>query len=130
MNTTQIEQAWSEYVSDLTTGMSQLQIAEHTGLAQTNIGKWLRGEPGIPRAESVIAFARSFRRPPMEALVASGYLTTEEVTSPLRPSLSVYEDGELIAELGRRYPADVARPAARARRARLRDAKPLPESGY
>ena len=95
---------WSLYVRRIAGGLNQVQIAEKAGLSQTNIGKWLRGEPGAPRAESVIAFARAFDQPPIEALVAAGYLTAAEAQSTARTPLDDYSYTELIAELQRRNP--------------------------
>ena len=95
---------WSAYVRQIASGLNQVQIAEKTGLAQTNIGRWLRGEPGSPRAESVIAFARAFGQQPVEALVAAGYLSAAEAQSTARTPLDDYSYTELIAELQRRNP--------------------------
>jgi transcriptional regulator with XRE-family HTH domain len=81
-----------------------MQIAEKTGLAQSSVGAWLRGQPGVPRAESVIAFARAFRQSPIEALVAAGYLSTEEAGMTQRTPLSQYSRDELFDELGTRFP--------------------------
>jgi transcriptional regulator with XRE-family HTH domain len=95
---------WSEYVRDVAGELNQLQIAAKTGLAQTNIGRWLRGEPGAPRADTVIAFARAFDQPAVEALLAAGYLTVEEAQAKARTPLSEFSVHELIAELDRRFP--------------------------
>ena len=95
---------WSLYVRRIAGGLNQVQIAERAGLSQTNIGKWLRGEPGAPRAESVIAFARAFGQPPLEALIAAGYLSAAEAQVSARTPLDGYTYSELIAELQRRNP--------------------------
>jgi transcriptional regulator with XRE-family HTH domain len=95
---------WSEYVRDVAGGLNQLQIAAKTGLAQTNIGRWLRGEPGAPRADTVIAFARAFDQPAVEALLAAGYLTSEEAEAKARTPLAEFTMHELIEELNRRFP--------------------------
>lgn len=97
-------ESWSEYVKRIAAGMNQLQIAEKTGLAQTNIGRWLRGDPGIPRAESAIQFARGFNRPPVEALVAAGYLNKDEAaaTIEIRIPLSEFSNQEVLDDVNRR----------------------------
>lgn len=98
---------WSDYVRRIAGGLNQLEIAAKTGLAQTNIGRWMRGEHVIPKAESVVAFARAFNEPPVEALVAAGYITAEEAGARARKAktpLREYSEHELIDELSSRFP--------------------------
>jgi transcriptional regulator with XRE-family HTH domain len=97
-------ETWSDYVRRVAGTLTHAQIAQKSGVASSNVGRWLRGEPGLPRAETVIAFARSFNESPMEAMVAAGYFTHEEATSDVRTPLSEYTYAELIAELQRRNP--------------------------
>lgn len=97
-------ESWSEYVRRVAGSFTQMQIAEKTGLAQSSVGAWLRGQPGIPRAESVITFARTFRQSPIEALVAAGYLSVEEADMQERTPLSRYTRDELFDELSTRFP--------------------------
>lgn len=99
-------ESWPDYVRRIAGSLTQVQIAEKAGVAQTNVGRWLRGEPGLPRAESVIAFARAFGEKPVEALIAAGYLTHEEAAETARTPLGSYGYSELIAELQRRNPDD------------------------
>lgn len=96
---------WSGYVRRVSGGRNQLDIAAKTGLAQTNIGRWLRGESVVPKAESVVAFARAYGQSPLEALVAAGYITEEE--AGIRPRktktpLKEYSEVELLEEMLRR----------------------------
>jgi transcriptional regulator with XRE-family HTH domain len=101
-----VTESWSEYVRRVARGLTQAQIAEKMGgIAASNIGRWLRGEPGMPRADSVIAFARAFGQPPLEAMTAAGYFTEGDVTTSRTP-LSAYAMGELIDELRRRTVTD------------------------
>lgn len=94
------EQTWSAFVRRVTGGATQVDIAKRAGLAQTNVGRWLRGDPGAPRADSVIAFALAFEQDPVEALVAAGYLKDEWVSgSGPRTPLSQYSDEEITHEL-------------------------------
>jgi transcriptional regulator with XRE-family HTH domain len=96
---------WARYVRDVAGNLNQLEIAAKTGIAQSNVGRWLRGEPGIPKADSVVALARAFDRPPVEALVAAGYITEEEAGANARRErtpLNDYTDVELVDELRRR----------------------------
>jgi transcriptional regulator with XRE-family HTH domain len=100
---------WSDYVRRIVGELNQLEIAAKTGLAQTNIGRWLRGAPGQPKADSVVIFARAFDQPPVEALMAAGYLTPAEAgvkarLPKARTPLREYTMHELLDELSRRFP--------------------------
>lgn len=96
-----VVESWPEYVRRVTRGLTQAQIAERSGLAQSNIGRWIRGEPGQPKPDKVLAFAAAFGQPPAEALIAAGYLTDADVATKRTP-LSAYTMAELIDELRRR----------------------------
>lgn len=100
-------ESWAEYVKRITHPLNQTQIAEKTGIAQTNIGRWLRGARGLPKAEYVVALARTFDQNPVEALVAAGYLSHDEVGVPFKPKsgrtpIKDYSTDELLAELRNR----------------------------
>lgn len=85
--------------------MSQTEIAEKTGVAQTAIGRWLRGDTGVPRAESVVAFAKAVGRPAVEALIAAGYLEPCDAGQPVnvvQQSIRDFSTDELLDELRRR----------------------------
>ena len=97
-------ESWAQYVRRATQGTTQAQLALVTGVAQTAIGRWLRGETEAPRAESVVGFARAIGKPPVEALVAAGYLTPSEAAQHievLNPLSDVATD-DLLEELRRR----------------------------
>lgn len=54
-------ESWAQYVRRATAGTTQVQLALVTGVAQTAIGRWLRGDTAAPRAEwlaSLIAWVR------------------------------------------------------------------------
>jgi len=96
---------WSVYVRRVSGGRGQLDIAAKTGLAQTNIGRWLRGDMVVPKAESVVTFARAYGQSPIEALVAAGYITAEEagVRPPkAKTPLKDFSERELLEEVLRR----------------------------
>jgi transcriptional regulator with XRE-family HTH domain len=98
--------AWSDYVQRHAKGLTQMQVADKTGLAQTAISRWLRGDTNAPRAEYVVAFARGFDQNPVEALIVAGYITAEEAgaTTEVRTPISEYSGVELIDELRRKWP--------------------------
>lgn len=102
----QVVETWPDYVRRIAAGLTQAQIAEKIGVASSNVGRWLRGEPGMVRAETVIAFAKAFNEPPMEALVAAGYFSPDESAGQARTPLSQYSTDELFAELRRRTITD------------------------
>lgn len=78
-------------------------FATLTGVDQTAIGRWLRGDTGAPRAESVVAFARAVNRPPVEALIVAGYLSPDDVQgATVRGSLDDFTVDELLDELRKR----------------------------
>ena len=97
---------WAEYIERVTAGMTQMQIAEATGLAQSAISRWLRGDTEAPRAEFVVQFARKLDRNPIEALIAAGYVTADEAGARLdiKTPLREYSNYELVHELGLRNP--------------------------
>ena len=94
---------WPGYVRRVAAGLTQAQIASRIGSVSTsNVGRWLRGEPGQPAADNVIAFARAFDQPVIEALIAAAYLAPDENGSTGRTPLSQYTRAELLDELLRR----------------------------
>lgn len=97
-------ESWAQYVRRVTHTMTQTQAAEKAGITQTAIGRWVRGETDAPRAESVVAFARSLNLPPVEALIAAGFITDDEAGQVIhvRTPITDYSDEELTAELTRR----------------------------
>lgn len=97
-------ESWAQYVRRATAGTTQVQLALVTGVAQTAIGRWLRGDTAAPCAESVVAFARAIGKPPVEALVAAGYLLPSEAAQRIEVThpLSDYSTDDLLEELRRR----------------------------
>jgi len=96
-------QSWPAYVRRVTGSLKQEQIAETTGISQTTISAWLRGAPMTPKAETVIAFAKSFNQPAVEALAAAGYLEASDAAATVRTPLDEFSTDELMAELRKRF---------------------------
>lgn len=94
---------WGEYIKRVTPGKTQVEIAYLAGVDQTGVSRWLSGT-SVPRAESVIRFARTLGRPPVEALIAAGYITPEEagISPELQISIRELPTDELLAEIRRR----------------------------
>lgn len=70
--------------------LSQKAIADKTGIDQGKLSRWKRGQEQ-QTAPFVVQFARGMGRPPIEALVAAGFLTPDEAaldptsTAPTAP---------------------------------------------
>lgn len=82
--------------------LTQKQVAEVSGVDQSTISRWKR--EGASRPENIIKFARAFRRPPVEALIAAGYLTEDEAADvvTIRPVVADLTDDALLDEVRRR----------------------------
>lgn len=95
---------WPSYMRRVTAGATQVQIAEQTGIEQTSISRWLLGKDR-PRAELVIQFARAYNRSPVEALIAAGYLNTDEIGGviELEADLSAVSPERMFDELRRQF---------------------------
>jgi transcriptional regulator with XRE-family HTH domain len=97
--------AWWRYVVTVTGNAAQKDIAAATGIDQSSISRWQRGA-NTPRAEAVVAFARVYGRSPVEALVAAGYLSSNELgvveMTTLTGDLSGASIDSLLGEIRRR----------------------------
>lgn len=59
-----------------TDGDPHAAIAERIGTSAATVGRW--GRVGRPPAEWVIKIARAYEADPVRALLAAGYLTSED----------------------------------------------------
>ena len=94
---------WTEYVQRVTAGVARKDVAQAAGIDASGISRWINSEQQ-PRAENVVAFARGLRQPPIEALIAAGYLEPHEASGVIEVMRSREElsDTELLIELGQR----------------------------
>jgi transcriptional regulator with XRE-family HTH domain len=69
---------WWQYVLTVTGHVAQKDVADATGIDQSSISRWQHGT-NTPRAEAVVTFARAYGRSPVAALVAAGYLSSDEL---------------------------------------------------
>jgi transcriptional regulator with XRE-family HTH domain len=97
------EYLWAEYVRRVAPDKAQTEIAALAGVDQTGVSRWLSGQ-SVPRVESVIRFARSLGRAPIEGLVAAGYITPEEAGAKPDLEISIRDlpTEALLAEIRRR----------------------------
>lgn len=106
--------SWWRYVVTVTGNATQKDIAAATGIDQSSISRWQRGT-STPRAEAVVTFARTYRRSPIEALVAADYLSSEDAgvveMTTLTGDLRQVSIDSLLGEIRRRVLA--ADPEAR-----------------
>jgi transcriptional regulator with XRE-family HTH domain len=97
--------SWWQYVVTVTGNAAQKEIANATGIDQSSISRWQRGTNN-PRAEAVVALARAYGRSPVEALVAAGYLLSDELgvveLTTLTGDLRSASIDSLLSELRRR----------------------------
>lgn len=83
-------------------GMTGAQLADAAGYDRSNITNWKKGASN-PRPEQVRSTARVLDVNYVEALIASGVLTDEEINiERVRPDLSLVPDDEILAEAARR----------------------------
>jgi transcriptional regulator with XRE-family HTH domain len=110
---------WWRYVVTVAGNAAQKDIAAATGIDQSSISRWQRAA-NTPRAEAVVTFARAYGRSPVEALVAAGYLSSDELgvveLTTLTGDLTGISIDSLLSELRRRVLA-----------ANPKDAQPWPD---
>jgi transcriptional regulator with XRE-family HTH domain len=95
---------WRDYVLSVAEGDSQKEISRHTGVDQGTVSRWIQPRPGKgnqrPGPESVKKFARGYKRDILEAFVAAGLVTAEEVGVRVEArALAQYTNDELIRVL-------------------------------
>lgn len=101
---------WWAYVQRHSRRSTNVAIAAAVGFTASSVGRW---KVSTPDPAHTAAFARSYGRPVLEGFVAAGYLTPEEAgEAPTpAPSLGVFTDSELLAEIAiRMQQATDARP--------------------
>jgi transcriptional regulator with XRE-family HTH domain len=94
---------WWNYVTRIAGTDEQKKIADVSGIGTTVISRWSKGH-NEPSAQSVVVFSRAYGRPPVEALVAAGYLTGTEAAEAIEihRGPDALTDDELLAEVQRR----------------------------
>lgn len=97
------EPTWWSYFKRIAGTETGRVIAEAAQVSEPQVSRWKSGK-NRPDAEALVRFARHYKRPPVEAIVAAGYLAVSDITSAIevvRP-LSDLTDDELLAEVLRR----------------------------
>jgi transcriptional regulator with XRE-family HTH domain len=93
--------AWWEYVSRVSGDAPKQEIAAAAGIDPSQVSRWSNGQN--PNAKQVVHLARSYDRPPVEALIAAGYLDEDEASGVVELAVSVRDMSieELASEIGR-----------------------------
>lgn len=95
---------WGSYLRQITGNASGAEIARTLGVSDSKVSYWKRNERP-PTISEAIKVARVYNRPPLEGLVAAGYLADDEVPDHLTvqtPGLGTFTDAQLADELLRR----------------------------
>lgn len=95
--------SWRDYVVRISGTEEQKVIAEKSGIGATVINRWFK-ERNEPSAKLVVAFARAYSRPPVEALVAAGVIAEGDAASAIEVQRDLRElsDDDLLREVRRR----------------------------
>lgn len=93
---------WITYTATVSDGATLSTIARKIGISHSTVSRWSNTDP---KPKDVVAFARAYGRPVLEAFVAAGFITESDAQA--RPaSLSVLKSTELLEELRRRITPD------------------------
>lgn len=83
---------------------TQKAVAKRVGVDPSTIGRWLKGQD--PTVKGVLAVAKAYGRPLMEALFVAAGLPLEEIGNvkgvEFTKSIEDYPDAEVLGELARR----------------------------
>lgn len=106
---------WPEYVRAVVGQDRQIDISEKTGIDTATISRWLKPRPdrsntGVS-SQTVLHFARGYRRPVLEALLVAGFVTEEEAGMRAPTGQAVLQISEMsndeLARLERDVSAEV-----------------------
>jgi transcriptional regulator with XRE-family HTH domain len=98
-------ETWWAYVEKHAGKVHQKVIADKAGVDGSTVSRWKEGV--TPKGEAVVAFARAYKRSPIEALIAARYIEPDEVGGAIEISISMGEvsDAALLEELAGRLAA-------------------------
>ena len=98
-----ITRSWSRYVRSIIGTRKNNEVAALVGVSETTVGNWINAKGFTrPGSEEVVKFARAFRQPLHEALIAAGIGTKADynhITIVTAPDLSEVDTGEIVTEL-------------------------------
>lgn len=114
------QETWPQYVARISDEARNVDIARAIGVSESTITRWRDGK--LPTPSLAVSVARAYNQPPLEALVAAGYLAVDDVRAHVTlrfVPLSDVTDVELANEL-----LDRAERAAAQNEARRADPTP------
>lgn len=95
---------WWAYVTRIAGTVEQKTIAGKTGIGTSVLSRWSQGSHE-PSVKLVVQFARAYGRSPIEALIAAGIVTPDEIDAVIEltpvPAADL-DDAELLHEIARR----------------------------
>lgn len=106
--------AFAEWLHAKAPNATHRELGNHLNVSHTTIRRQLNGESALD-AVSVIRLARAYQLNVLEALVAAGFLTEEEASTPsIEHALKAATDIELAREILRRaeYSAEFDKPVS------------------
>ncbi|MDV6309946.1 helix-turn-helix domain-containing protein [Gordonia amicalis] len=100
------EPSWWTYIRRIAGTETGRVIAEAAGVSEPQVSRWKTGK-NTPDADKLVEFARYFNRPPLEALIAAGYIRQDEAAGDIEVHTRPQElsDEELLSEIKRRMEA-------------------------
>lgn len=99
-----VSETWWQYVEQMAGDDSQAEIARKIGVNKTTVWRWKDPDVSVDPAVA-IRFARTYRRPVTEALIAAGLITQQEADLReirIELDVSTLSNEELAAEFVRR----------------------------
>lgn len=88
---------WWAYFRDVAGTEDGATIAEAAGVTPSQVSRWKSGK-NQPDAAKMVRFARYYGRPPLEALIAGGFITAEEASAVVEIK-TPFTDAELVAQI-------------------------------
>lgn len=97
------EPGWWTYLKTVAGTEDGQTIADAAGVSPPQVSRWKSGK-NRPDADKLARFARTYQRPPVEALVAAGYLTANEAAEAIEihRGPDALTDDELLTEIRQR----------------------------
>lgn len=94
------QETWPQYVARISDEARNVDISRAIGVSESTITRWRDGK--LPTPTLAVSVARAYNQPPLEALVAAGYLAVDDVRAHVSirfVPLSDVTDVELANEL-------------------------------
>lgn len=88
-----------DYVRQVAGTATPSEISRRIGVTPSSVARW---QMSAPKIDTVIAFARAYERPIVEAFIGAGFLTREDIEiTEVRANIAALPTDELVKELHR-----------------------------